>query len=114
MLVTQSKNVTGELTHPFPKEDGWFLVWRGGNVCHPLSPGNWFSVPYFTRAIRFFCRWNILPYLCWKYGDRAGYFGFKIYGADSPTYASWIPAEEIYSGSQALHFSIRLGAKLNG
>jgi hypothetical protein len=98
------------LTDPKRSTFGITLALRGGDVCHPLgAEGKWFEPPYFDRFLRFWCPIPILPYLAWNLFGWRGYFGAKIYGVDSPAYKNWPGlADEVYDGSQAIHFSGRL------
>ncbi len=94
-------------TDPLLEKDwSFFLEFRGGNVCDPLN-GKWFSEPYPTRVIRFFCKWPIFPFISWRFKNKCGYLGAKIYGADADAYLNWMPKEDVYVGSQALCFSAR-------
>lgn len=97
---------TGVSTNPW--RPGFFL--RGGDICHPLGKGQWFSPPYFTRIWRTFCPLTILPFLCVHVGRFAFYIGFKIYGADAGPYKEWMNPDDVYPGSQALHLSMRTTA----
>lgn len=96
-------------TNPKRETFGVTLALRGGDVLHPLGKGDWFKPPYFSRILRFWCPLPILPWISWNLGDWRGYFGAKVYGADSPAYKHWMPGVDVYDGSQALQFSIRLG-----
>mgnify|MGYP000673918565 CR=1 FL=1 len=93
-----------------PKRDtfGITFVLRGGDVLHPLGKGDWFELPYFSRVLRFWCPLPLLPWVSWNLWGWRGYFGAKVYGADSLDYLNWMPAKDVYQGSQALQFSIRL------
>lgn len=81
---------------------------RGGDVLHPLGKGDWFRPPYFSRILRFWCPLPLLPWISWNLWGWRGYCGAKAYGADSWDYLNWMPAGDVYPGSQALQFSIRL------
>lgn len=97
------------LTQPKRQTFGITVALRGGDVCHPLgTDGNWFTEPYFTRVLRFFCPVSILPWISWNLFGWKGYAGAKIYGADSAAYKHWMNHDDVYNGSQAIHFSIRL------
>ena len=87
-------------------------IWSG-DVCDPLG-GQWFGPEFPKTVIRFFCKLPILPFIAWKWPlmNRAGYIGFKLYGADAPAYKNWMPAEDVYDGSQALCFSVRPMARI--
>ncbi len=100
-------------TTPFRKTNGITLALRGGDVCHPLGTGDWFKPPYFTNVLRGYVSWPILPYITWRWGQRAGYVGAKIYGVDSDAYRNWLPTEDVYVGSLALMLSVRLWAILD-
>jgi hypothetical protein len=102
-------------TNPFPERNGIKFCLRGGDICHPKGEGNWFAPPYFPKGIwRTYCRIPLLPVLAYRFGRRAGYLGFKVYGADSPAYKHWMPPEDVYAGSLALQISIRPFATLKG
>lgn len=82
-----------------------------GDICDPLN-GNWFVEPYPTRIWRAHCPWPVLPFIAWKWPflDRAGYLGFKHYGADGeqyPAYRKWMPEGDSEPGSNALCLSFR-------
>lgn len=104
-----STNRNQPATSPFPAANGLFIELRGGDVCDPIGAGsNWFSPPFPRHVIRYFCRWPVLPYLSWRFGRRAGYLGWKIYGVDSPVYGQWLcQPSEVYDGSQALSLTAR-------
>jgi len=51
-------------------------------------------------------------FISWRFGRHGGYIGAKCYGVDSPAYKHWLPASEVYEGSQAIMFSIRPHANL--
>lgn len=108
-----STNKDQPSTAPFRKTSGIFIEFRGGSFCHPLGQGDWFKPPYFERVLHFFLGWPIIPFISWRIGNRGGYFGAKIYGVDSEAYKNWLPAEEVYDGSQAIMFSIRPFANLS-
>ena len=93
-----------------PKRERWGITFalRGGDVCHPLGNGNWFEPPYFAKVWRWYCHSAILPWISWNLWGWKGYAGAKIYGADSLAYMNWMAPEDVYNGSLALHFSIRL------
>lgn len=107
-----STNPAQPATQPFPAGSGFFFELRGGDILHPLGQGDWFRPPYFERIYRAWCSWCILPYLAWRIGNHGGYIGFKAYGADSEAYRYWMPAGDVYAGSQALQISGRLWATL--
>lgn len=95
------------ITAPFLSSGGLMVEFRGGDFCHPLGAGDWFKPPYFEKVARFFVRFPVLPFISYRIGNRAGYFGAKAYGVDSPEYKNWLPAEDVFDGSQAIMFSIR-------
>lgn len=92
---------------------GISLSFRWGDWCHPLGSGNWFHEPYFTRIFRHYI-WLPLPFICWNLWGWRGYVGCKVYGAECPDRPEdpgmwhWIPAADVYPGSQAIQLSIRL------
>lgn len=49
-----------------------------------------------------------LLFVAWNLWGWRGYLGAKCYGADAPEYTNWMPAEDVYPGSQAIQFSGRL------
>lgn len=93
-----------------PKRDlfGVGIFLRGGDFLHPTGAGNWFDKPYFTTALRFYCRLPLLPFINWNLWGWRGYMGFKVYGVDSQTYLDWAGPENVYDGSQAMMLSVRL------
>lgn len=105
-LITRDEGITNPKRSVF----GVTLALRWGDVAHPTGEGNWFDKPYFITALRFFSYFP-LPWITWNLFGWRGYLGAKIYGADSPTYVSWLKPEEVYEGSQAIHFSGRLFIK---
>lgn len=108
MRVFQFSTGDELLTSPKRETFGITFALRGGDVCHPTGEGNWFKEPFFTSSLRFWCGFTLLPWISWNLWGWKGYLGAKFYGADSPTYSSWIKEEEIYPGSTAIHFSGRL------
>ena len=98
-------------TDPKRETFGITFALRGGDVCHPLGQGDWFNPPYFSNVLRFWCALPILPWVSWNLWGWCGYIGAKVYGADSPAYAHWLDPFDVYEGSQAIHFSIRLLVK---
>ena len=79
-----------------------------GDYCDPFN-GDWFGPNWPTKVIRWNFRWLPLPFIAWKWPllNRACYIGAKVYGVDSPQYVEWMPAKDVYEGSQAFCFSIR-------
>ena len=107
-------------TSPFRDRNGIFLEFRGGDFCHPdlwhpFSGGKWFTEPFFNpnRVTRFFFKWPLFPFISYRFGNRVGYAGAKIYGADAQAYKRWLPPSDVYEGSQAIMFSIRPFAKVD-
>lgn len=98
------------LTDPLP-EKKFSFVFRlySGDICDPVDfiGTNWFTPPFPKRVWRTFCPYPILPFIAWRFNKRGGYFGFKLYGADSPAYLNWMKKEDVYEGSQALCLSVR-------
>jgi hypothetical protein len=109
MKVFQLSTGDEPLTQPKRQTFGITFALRGGDVCHPLgTEGNWFKEPYFDKVLRFYCPIPILPFIMWNLWGWKGYAGCKIFGADSPAYLNWMQPEDVYEGSQAIHFSARL------
>lgn len=104
-----TSNDEGE-TNPKRSTLGCTLAIRWGDVCHPLGTGDWFNPPYFSRVLRFYSHFP-LPWVTWNLWGWRGYCGAKIYGADNEAYKQWMKPEDVYDGSLALHFSIRLTIK---
>lgn len=101
--------VPGQIsTAPKRATFGITFALRGGDILHPLGSGDWFKPPYFSRVLRFWCPVPILPWISWNLWGWRGYVGAKVYGADSPEYVHWMPAKDVYDGSRALQFSVRL------
>lgn len=107
MQVSEITTYDQPLTDPSRNEFGITFALRGGDVCHPVGEGNWFSEPFFQKAIKFRTWFPCLPWLAWNLWGWQGYCGFKVYGVDSPTYVGFAGEENVYEGSQALHFSAR-------
>ncbi len=93
-------------TDPLLEDDGFWWELRSGDVLDPLN-GKWFEEPFPTRIWKFFCNLPVLPFISWRIGSKAGYIGFKIYGADSPAYLNWMNPDDVYEGSQAMCLSAR-------
>lgn len=101
-------------TNPFPVSNGIQFSLHGGDICYPKGKGDWFKPPYFPAGVwRTYCSLPILPWISYRFGKRAGYIGFKVYGADSDAYKNWMNPDDVYPGSQALMPSIRLFATLD-
>ena len=83
-----------------------FIEFRGGDICDPQS-GNWFQAPFPTRVWRAFLKYPLIPFISWRFKNKGGYLGAKIYGADSEAYLNWMPNEDVYTGSQAICISFR-------
>ena len=107
MRVQQITTCDEGITNPKRSSFGITLAFRWGDVCHPLGQGNWFEPPYFTRVLRFWSYFP-LPFISWNLWGWRGYCFAKVYGADSEAYMNWMRPEDVYSGSQAIHFSARL------
>jgi len=105
-------NKNQDWTDPFPKENGVYLSFRGGDVIQPWF-GNWFKEPYFKYVWHFFVKYPIMPFLSWKFGRFGGYLGCKCFGVDAEAYKHWMPDGWVYSGSRAIMlWSSRLTTKL--
>lgn len=107
MKVHQLTTCDEGITNPKRSSFGVTLALRWGDVCHPLGTGDWFKPPYFSRVLRFFS-YIPLPFIAWNLFGWRGYVGAKVYGADSPAYVNWMDAVDVYEGSQAIQFSVRL------
>ena len=107
MKVWEHTTYSQSLTDPSRNEWGITFALRGGDVCDPMN-GNWFREPWPTFVIRFFAHIACLPWIAWNLWGWQGYIGFKCYGVDAPEYKNWIDANEVYDGSQAMCFSMRL------
>lgn len=117
MIVHQATTCDEGITNPKRSTFGITFALRWGDVCHPLGKGTndagqslWFHPPYFKRVWRFYS-YLPLPWITWNLWGWRGYLGAKVYGADSPEYLNWMPAEDVYEGSQAIQFSGRLSIK---
>jgi hypothetical protein len=98
------------LTDPLPEREGRRLIVRvyRGDYCDPMfDRDGWFGAGKPKAVLRGWLLW--MPFIAWRwpFSARAGYFGFKLYGVDSPVYKTFLPPEEVYDGSQACHFSVR-------
>lgn len=102
-LITRDEGITNPKRSVF----GVTIALRWGDVCHPIGQGNWFKPPFFSNVMRFWCPIPLLPWISWNLWGWRGYIGAKVYGADAPEYSRWIPAWDVYAGSQAIHFSAR-------
>ena len=108
MKVHQFTTNDEGITNPKRSTFGVTFALRWGDVCHPLGQdGNWFKEPYFTKVLRFYS-YVPLPFISGNLWGWRFYFGAKVYGADAPEYKFWMPAEDVYVGSQAIQFSGRL------
>ncbi len=106
------------LTDPFPRGRLFFALTKG-DIAHPYGPGNWFDAPYFKKVWR--TATSIpLPFFSWDFGFAKGYAGAKVFGIGNDDgsgisdiskveFGSWLRHEDIYAGSQAMHFTIRNG-----
>lgn len=100
------------LTDPLPEPGKRRFVLRIylGDYCDPFrDPDGWFGRALPVIIIRVNLPWLPLPFVAWKWPfvNRAAYIGFKLYGVDSDRYKDWLPAHEVFDGSQAVHFSVR-------
>jgi len=102
-----STHLDQPLTSPFLDSNGLFIEFRGGDFCDPIDGGQWFGPKYPKRILRFFLKYQVLPFISYRIGKRAGYIGAKAYGVDSEAYKNWMPEGSVYKGSQALCFSMR-------
>lgn len=112
VTVLRRNDPTRPLTDPISDEaPGVVFVCRlyAGDYCDPLF-GGWFAPPW----PRVLLRWKVerAPFVAWQiplgFGFVwRGYAGFKLYGVDSPAYRNWLPAQEVYDGSQAVCLSLR-------
>lgn len=87
-----------------------------GDICDPFG-GNWFVPPWPKFVWRTTVKLPVLPFIAWKWPfmNRAGYIGFKLYGAGRdqyPQYLNWMKYEDTEPGSNALCFSFRPFANL--
>ena len=125
---------SGDYCDPFGDPDGWFgsekprVVLRAKLSCMPFIAWRWnmlswlvypgllvavLSVALASQALAVVgLVLSVLGLVAILAGDRAGYIGFKLYGADSDAYRSWMKEGDVYEGSQACHFSIRPFANL--
>lgn len=98
-------------TTPYPTgRVGLKLRLLGGDVCDPYWLGNggsWFKLPAPRLLIKFFS-WLPLPYVAIGIGKWGMYLGWKVYGVDSDAYKQWLPASDVYPGSQAMCLTIRM------
>jgi hypothetical protein len=81
MKVHQITTCDEGITTPKRSSFGETFAFRWGDVAHPTGEGNWFSLPYFTNAIRFLAYFP-LPWITWNLFGWRGYLGAKFYGAD--------------------------------
>lgn len=109
-----STNKDWPLVKPFLEKSGIFVEFRGGDFIFPKGKGEWFKPPYFPKGVfRSFLTWPWLPFITIRIGNWGMYFGAKAFGVDAPAYKEWMcdPAE-VYDGSQAIMFSIRMSRAL--
>lgn len=95
------------LTDPLPESNGLVFRLVRGDLCDPMN-GRWFDPPFPTKVIRWRFETLPLPFVAWKLGKFRGYLGAKVYGVDSEHYLNWLPASEVYTGSQAFCLSARM------
>jgi hypothetical protein len=100
------KNDDQPIVCAFPAKP-WSIIFRlcSGDVLDPYL-GNWFKEPYFKVIIRFFTE-RKLPYFAWRFNKKCGYIGFQAYGVDSEQYLNFLPAKDVFDGSQALSLTFR-------
>ena len=107
------------LDDPLPETNRVVFRLIKGDVLRPLN-GKWFSEPYPTRVLRFYCPIP-LPFLAWRIGSWSGYIGAKVFVANDasfapgtyqyPAYANWMKPEDLTPGSMAICPSLRPFAK---
>ena len=106
-VICHYKNDDQPLVCAYPAKTGVLFRICSGDICDPYL-GNWFKEPYFKVIIKFFTV-RKLPYFAWRIGSWwGGYIGFQVYGVDSPQYLNFLPAHDVYDGSQAMSFTARL------
>lgn len=95
------------IVDPLPESNGVIFRLIRGDVCWPfLDPDGMFA-PKKPWILFKFRSWIPLPFFAWKWGNWMGYIGFKVYGVDSEHYLQWLPAGDVYPGSQAMMPSFR-------
>jgi len=107
-LATDSKD---QWTTPYPTGLlGLKLRLLCGDVCDPYwfgNGGSWFKLPAPRWIVRFFS-YIPLPYIAIGISKWGLYLGWKVYGVDSIAYRQWLSETEVYAGSQAMCFTIRM------
>ena len=101
------------ITRPVLSERMGFVVRLiRGDLCDPLGdPDGWFNPRPPLMTLRHYFKRIPMPFIAWNLWGWKGYMGAKVYGVDLPAYQDWLPAKEIYPGSQAFCFSFRFNAK---
>lgn len=84
-----------------------------GDYCDPFG-GQWFGPDFPVNVIRWRFKRLAVPFVAfkWPFLNRAFYAGAKVYGVDSPEYKAWLPARDVYDGSDAFCLSLRPFAKV--
>lgn len=95
-----------ELLDPLPEKNGIVFRLVRGDLCDPMF-GGWFKPPWPKLVLRHTFTWMPLPFLAWRLGRWTGYIGAKVYGVHHEQYLHWLPAGEVFDGSQAFCFSLR-------
>jgi len=111
---------TNWFTPPFPKHilHIWWPLWLSyglfilttGILLAAVAFAPWWAI--LTAAVL----WLLTPgkFIAWRFNNRSGYAGSKVYGVDSPVYKTWLCApEEVYDGSLAMCLTIRPFANAN-
>lgn len=122
----------GDVLHPLGSEGNWFKPPYFTRILRFYMPmavptilcAVWFKLVLmaFEWAVGSFGYWGLLSslllltfpvipgaFVSWNLWGWRGYLGMgKCYGADAPEYLYWMPAEDVYEGSQAIQFSARL------
>lgn len=106
-----------ELTDPLPEVGGrkWIHRIYTGSICDPEYGSDWFG-PNYPKDVTIEETTDRCHFFAWKWPfiKKAGYFGWKVYGVDSPEYKNWPQMNplEVYEGSQAMCFTARPFASL--
>jgi len=89
----------------------WAVIWSFG-ITALVGYSWWFLLLLIPAIIAFLITPGL--YFAWYWPNGwGGYIGWQIYGVDSEQYKNFLPAEDVYDGSQAMSFTARLTTKVD-
>ena len=111
---------TNWFTPPFPKHilHVWWPLWLSYALFALATAGllaTFVCAPWWAWPLAFVL-WLLTPgkFIAWRFNNRSGYAGSKVYGVDAPVYKTWLcKPEEVYDGSLAMCLTIRPFANAN-